>query len=405
MNGKQRLWAGAWSVCLALAWMCGCTTAGEKSGGGSGVAGTQAAAGGGVTLDQAHDKRGTNVIIVTMDGMRWQEVFGGFDPVLATESAGGVTRPTALRAAFARESAEASREAIFPFLWQVVAKKGEIFGDRAAGNVGQVTNPYRFSYPGYNEMLCGYPDPRINSNDYKPNPNVTVLEWLNARPGFEGKVAAYGAWNRISRILNRDRSRLPMLSGWESIQPTGDLKLSERENLLNDLLARTTRYWPDESTDSIMTEAAMEYFVRHKPRVFYVMLGETDEWAHGRRYDLYLESAHQSDAFIQRLWETAQSMPEYAGKTTLVIATDHGRGATPQDWTGHGAKIPGAEAWWAAMMGPGVEARGIIGQGEETQGQIAATIAKLVGEDWNAAEPKAAKPLVELGGKASASAN
>jgi hypothetical protein len=394
MNETKRMRGGVWAVCVALWWVCGCTTAGEVSGGGGAAAGARATEGGGVAAGRVEETGATNIIVVTLDGMRWQEVFGGFDPMLATEPAGGVTKPIPLREAFARDSAEESREAIFPFLWQVVAKKGQIFGDRGVKNLGRVTNPYRFSYPGYNEMFCGYPDPRINSNDYKPNPNVTVLEWLNGRPGFEGKVAAYGAWNRLSRIANRDRSKLPMLAGWEPIAPSGGLALSEREKLLNDLLARTTRYWVDESTDSIMTEAAMEYFVRHKPRVFYVMLGETDEWAHGRRYDLYLEAARRSDDFIRRLWETAQSMPEYAGKTSLVIATDHGRGATPQDWTGHGAKIPGADGWWAAMMGPTIEAKGVIGEGEETQGQIAATVAKLVGEDWNAAEPKAAKPLV-----------
>ena len=34
-----------------------------------------------------------NIIIVTIDGMRWQEVFGGFDPMLATEPSGGVRNP------------------------------------------------------------------------------------------------------------------------------------------------------------------------------------------------------------------------------------------------------------------------------------------------------------------------
>ena len=43
------------------------------------------------------------------------------------------------------------------------------------------------------------------------------------------------------------------------------------------------------------------------------MLGETDEWAHGRRYDLYLDSAWRNDRFIRRLWETAQSMSRVLG--------------------------------------------------------------------------------------------
>jgi hypothetical protein len=390
MNETKRVRVGLWAVGLAFC-LLACATARAQQA-------RQAPA-------RAEARVAENVIVVTLDGMRWQEVFGGFDPMLATEKAGGVTKPIPLREAFARDSAEESRQAIFPFLWQVVAKKGQIFGDRGVKNVGRVTNPYKFSYPGYNELLCGYPDPRINTNEFPPNPNKSVLEWLNTRPGFEGKVAAYGAWTRLNEIINRKRSGLPGIAGWEPIVPTGGLALSEREKLLNDLLERTTRYWVDESTDSIMTEAAMEYFTRHKPRVFYVMLGETDEWAHGRRYDLYLESARRSDEFIRRLWETAQSMPEYAGKTALVIATDHGRGATPGDWVTHGTKVEGADGWWAALMGPGVEAKGVIGEGEETQGQIAATIAALVGEDWNTAEPKAAKPLVEVGGKASAAAH
>ena len=57
---------------------------------------------------------------------------------------------------------------------------------------------------------------------------------------------------------------------------------------------------------------------KQHPRVLYVMLGETDEWAHGRRYDLYLDAAQRNDRFIKRLWETAQSMPEYANRTALV---------------------------------------------------------------------------------------
>jgi hypothetical protein len=343
---------------------------------------------------------GPKVILVTLDGMRWQEMFGGFDPLYATKEAGGVGSKATLERitkAFARESAEESRAAIMPFFWGVVAQQGQVFGDRGVKNVGRVTNPYKFSYPGYNELLCGYPDPRINSNEFPPNPNVTVLEWLNGRPGFAGKVAAYGAWTRIHEIVNEKRAGFPIVAGWRQIPSFAGVPLSEREQVLNALLARTTQLWPDEPPDSFIQEAAIEYLIRHKPRVFYVSLGETDEWAHMRRYDLYLESALRSDAFIKRLWETVQSMPEYAGRTSLVITTDHGRGATPKDWTDHGAKTPGAEGWWAAVLGPQVPAKGVIGEGEETQGQIAATVAALVGEDYRAAVPKAAAGLPVVG--------
>ena len=43
-----------------------------------------------------------------------------------------------------------------------------------------------FSYPGYSEMFCGWPDDdRIDSNDPVPNPNVSVLEVVNQDPRYK----------------------------------------------------------------------------------------------------------------------------------------------------------------------------------------------------------------------------
>ena len=139
--------------------------------------------------------------------------------------------------------------------------------------------------------------------------------------------------------------------------------------------------------------ALKRLFLKHRPRVLYVMLGETDEWAHGRRYDLYLDAAWRNDRFVQRLWETAQSLPEYSGKTALLVTTDHGRGSTRANWTGHGEKVPESDQIWMAVMGPGVPASGVQLNVMVTQSQVAATIAMLLGEDYNAAQPKAAAPL------------
>jgi hypothetical protein len=319
---------------------------------------------------------------------------GGFDPVLATRAAGGVNYSGPVERAYQRETAEESRAALLPFFWDVIAKKGQVFGDRGVKHIGRVTNPIRMSYPGYSEMLCGHVEERIRNNAPVPNPNVTVLEWLHSRPGFKGKVAAYGAWDRLREIVNERRCGFPVVAGWSPITPFNGAELSERERALNDVLAHATRLWPDEPPDAVTMAAAMECFTRHRPRVFYVMLGEADEWAHGRRYDLYLEATTRADEFVRRLWETAQRTDQYAGKTALIVTTDHGRGSTPLDWTDHGRSTPGADGWWAGVMGPGVEAKGVLREGEATQSQVAATLAGLLGEDWVAAEPRAARGLL-----------
>jgi hypothetical protein len=63
-------------------------------------------------------------------------------------------------------------------------------------------------------MFAGTADPRIDSNDKKPNPNITVLEWLKGRPGFAGQVAAFGSWDVLPFILNVERSGIPVGSGF-----------------------------------------------------------------------------------------------------------------------------------------------------------------------------------------------
>ncbi len=153
------------------------------------------------------------------------------------------------------------------------------------------------------------------------------------------------------------------------------------------------RYWADNIFDVFTMEAARSALERRKPRVLYVGLGETDEWGHGRRYDLYLEAAHQVDRFLAQTWEALQKSPHYRGKTALLVTTDHGRGSTREDWTDHGKKIEGAEFIWIAVMGPTIPALGEREQVEVTQSQVAATIAALLGEDFTAARKEAAKPL------------
>lgn len=114
---------------------------------------------------------------------------------------------------------------------------------------------------------------------------------------------------------------------------------------------------------------------------------------HGRRYDLYLDAARNSDRFLAQLWQTLQGLDEYRGSTTLLVTTDHGRGVTRHDWTSHGEKVPDAEYIWLAALGPGVPPRGVRTQLDATQSQLASTIAALLGEDFLSAVPSAARPL------------
>lgn len=332
-----------------------------------------------------------NVLIVTLDGLRWQEVFGGAQRELISKNAGGVEDTAALIRRFWRESARERREVLMPFLWSEAAGKGVIFGDSAPGSTVRVTNGKRFSYPGYNELLAGHPDDRIDSNDKIPNPNVTVLEWLNRQAGFAGKVAAFGSWDVLPYILNRERSGLYA----NGDGPPVSNPRTDAERAVNLLAASLPPYWGNVRFDGVTMQGALLYLTARRPRVLYVMLGDTDEWAHERRYDLYLDAASRGDRFISTLWETVQAMPAYRGRTALLIATDHGRGSS-NDWTDHGRDVLAAERIWMAVLQPGAFSRqpSAIG-GSYTQSQFAATIAAFLGveREFRAASPKAAPSL------------
>jgi hypothetical protein len=328
-----------------------------------------------------------NVVVITMDGLRWQEMFTGADRAYFKQDKSG--EPGASEKRFWRPAAEERRAALMPFMWGTMATKGQIFGDPSKASRVHLTNGLWFSYPGYNEMFSGVADPRVDSNDKVANPNVTVFEWLNGRPGFAGRVAAFGSWDVLPFILNAGRSRIPVGSGFTPVPSPK----TDRERAINELAADLPAYWEYGPFDAPIVYAALETLGTTKPRVLYIMLGEGDEWAHAGRYDLYLDATWRSDRFIARVWNTLQSIPEYANQTALLVTTDHGRGATTGDWTDHGRKVPAAESTWMAALGPGIAPLGVRAEVAVTTSQLAATIAAVVGEDFGRAVPAAAPRL------------
>ncbi|MBC7367779.1 MAG: sulfatase-like hydrolase/transferase [Undibacterium sp.] len=337
-----------------------------------------------------------HVFLVTIDGLRWQEVFRGADATLMTaDKMGGGGVPNgdlvALRTDFLADTPEERRKKLMPFFRGVAVPAGQAFGNRDAGSAASVLNAERVSYPGYNELLTGAAGPLITSNAPVPNRNVTVLESLNGRPAFAGRVAAAGAWNVFAPILNVGRSRLPLFVTLQHSAPGSvSSRIAELERLMDDIPPITNA----ESFDAFAYYAAVDRCDTRPPRVFPLGLGEPDEWAHARRYDRYLYSIQRCDRFIRQLWEKTQAKPEYRDTTSIVLTSDHGRGVTPEDWTSHGEKVARSEKTWIAVIGPDTRAWGERKNAPVVhQAQVAATVAALLGEDFVAAFPAAAAPL------------
>ena len=341
--------------------------------------------------------RTENVISSMTDGFRWQDMFAGAEKSLVNKHDGGIADMASFKKRFWRDSPEARRKALLPFVWGVIARQGQIYGNRWKGSEARVTNGLKFSYPGYQETLCGFADPRIRSNEMGPNPNVSVLEWLNRKDAYRGRVAAFGAWDAFDRILNRRRCGFCVNAG---------LRAARREQ--DERADRAAQ--PAQAGDA----AAMGQHAtgRHRlpygggvpqaeqaPRALRVARGNQRMGARGTLRRVPCRRPAGGPVPADPLGEPRRRCPSTAvarrssSRPTTGAAerpAENSRGATDA------TDIDGAEMIWLAVLGPDTPAMGERHNVPPvTQSQIAATMAAFLGEDYAAAVPRAAKPIAD----------
>ena len=315
------------------------------------------------------------VFLITLDGLRWQELFSGVDSLLV-KNPKYVKDPDALYAWTWAVSPQKRRRKLMPFVWNQVVKMGQIHGNRNLGSKVNLKNGMWFSYPGYNEILTGMADDQnIDSNAKNPNPNETVLEQFAKAYGKEN-VAAFGSWDVFDAIVNQERSGIYTNCGFE---PSTDLPLTPQEKLLNELQRQIPSPWGSVRLDGFTHQYAKAYLDKHQPNLIYIAYGETDDFAHNGDYESYIKSTKNTDALIEDLWNYTQQSQYYRGKTIFIISTDHGRGTNPIDsWRSHGAKIKGSDQTWIIVFGKGVKALGEVAtEGQLYTNQMAPTVRML----------------------------
>jgi hypothetical protein len=318
-----------------------------------------------------------NLFIITIDGFRWQEIFTGADSLLINDNFYCPDTAT-MKMLYWAPTAEERRKRLMPFFWNILASKGQVYGNRLFDNYVNVSNYYDLSYPGYNEIFSGNTDPSIASNVKIKNPNVNVLEWLNEQDEFRNKIVAFSSWNVFPYILNRDRSGLKINSGYDDDVDTTDQSLVNKVEEEAVYKKESTRH------DELTFVAAKEYLNKFRPRITLLSFGETDEMAHRGRYDLYLEKAARCDQMIAELWHWVQSTPGYKNSTSFIITTDHGRGKNKFSWQHHAFLLRGSSQTWLALIGPNISSLGEMKEKQQIyQKQIAQTIATLLGEQFH----------------------
>ncbi|MGQ0541822.1 MAG: phosphoglyceromutase [Blastocatellia bacterium] len=335
-----------------------------------------------------------NVVLITLDGVRTQEMFGGLDAEVFKSADKNFEKSAAYKRFWAA-TPEQRREKLMPFFWGTLMNAhGSVAGNRDLKSSVQTTNKLWFSYPGYSEILTGQAhDDVINSNDHPQNPYPSVLDFLNRKLATgPNAVAEFSSWDAFMRIATNKPGSFVVNAAYE----TYPAKNREIEELLR-LQSQVVSPWPSVRHDYFTFKIAQAHMKQHRTRAIHIGFDETDDYAHDKNYERVLDSLHLTDSWIKELWEFLQSDPRYRGKTSMIITVDHGRGNSVKDWSDHGEDVPEAQHIWMAFISPDSSLRGEWENAETIyQNQAAATLCKFLRLDYREQNPNAGGPVSKL---------
>jgi hypothetical protein len=274
---------------------------------------------------------GPNVILITLDGVRWNEVFQGTDPELTG----------------------APSEVIMPHLNGDLAKQGLLLGDRKQSFV-QVSNRRNLSLPGYQNIFTGH-STSCASNFCSRVRYETFPEALQAKFGFNPfEIAGFASWSRIRRAYSRRHSDLYLNSG---LDPSG--LEGPNHQAIDALQAQDVPHWNKPHVwssryDRYTFAHGFEFLKENQPRFLYIGLLDSDEYAHAGNYRAYVETLRTYDLWIREIVDYLDSSGEYGKNTLLIVTTDHGRGQGGKRWKDHGRRLPESNQIFMYLRGLGI---------------------------------------------------
>lgn len=197
-----------------------------------------------------------DVILVTIDGTRWQEVFNGTDHLRD-------------------RGHHLTARQLLPNLYNYFVDDGTAVG-RDTPIIA--SGPNHISLPGYLEMTRGHSSTDCQSNSCKPVIDQSVF-WFFQHP------AVFSSWITIRETIPHNTP--------EVYSDTG-----------------TNWYRWDHETELV----TIQYLDHQTPDFLWVSLGDTDEFGHANDYPRYIESLQMADQFIGYL------VQRYPNSTIIVTA-------------------------------------------------------------------------------------
>ena len=251
---------------------------------------------------------GPNVILLTWDGVRNYEVFHGTGPF------------------HAKKLKWSERGRIFKNMRKNL-KEAMLIGR----NNYSISSDIAVSLPSYQALMAGKSTGCMN-NSCDLIKEETVFDRIQKELKLEKKsVAAFASWEGLSRAVSSDPSKMNTF-----IYP--DISVMDKDEELQKLQEKSMNdlpHWKGSRKDSYTWKMANHYLKTYCPRLLFVSLVDSDEYGHENNYPAYVKSLRDYDQQLDDLIKNVKEMGEYGENTTIIVTTDHSRGAGPL-WVGHG---------------------------------------------------------------------
>ena len=149
------------------------------------------------------------------------------------------------------------------------------------------------------------------------------------------------------------------------------------------------------SPDELSVYIAKRLMKQFAPSLLWITLHDIDV-AHAGAYSLYIEGIRRTDRLCAEIWQSIQTDPEYAGKTTMFILPDFGRDSDFEvggnGFQHHRTGDTASRTTWLMALGPGIREQALVERAVDST-DLVPTLGALLGFDARYAQ---GKPLVEL---------
>ncbi|MCM0606422.1 MAG: alkaline phosphatase family protein [Xanthomonadaceae bacterium] len=270
----------------------------------------------------AHSQTPKNVILVLLDGVRWEEFYNGIDGKMDPAHSG---------------------EQIFQTMNPLRDPHALVLGPKSECQTIHTSNWVTMSLPGYQSIFGGR-TPWCFSNDCGRAGPPTLFETFIQRRFLESSIALFASWKKIDLAAISSAGLKLGLTHWTHNIGMQAFDHPEHKKT-NQLQFQDLPQWNDARKDVYTFEHAKLYLEREKPRLLTIQLVDSDEWGHLNHYPNYIKTLKQYDLWIADLIQTLGVMGEYGKNTMIIVSTDHGRGPDPSNWSDHGYQKGGKKVW------------------------------------------------------------